>query len=74
MMKTIAFFMWSTAAIIALSASLHSQSPAAKTPLETLQTMKKQNAALIETQAATLVKLDEIAKEAEQLKILGKRS
>ena len=73
-MKTIAFFMWSTAAVIVLGGSLHSQSPAEKTPLETLQTMKKQNAALIETQAATLVKLDEIAKEAEQLKILGKRS
>ena len=73
-MKTPALFLWSAAAVIALSGSLHSQNVPAKTPLEILQTMKAQNAALIEKQSATLLKLDEVAKEAEQIKFLGKRS
>ena len=73
-MKTLTLFLWSAAAIIALSGSLHSQNAPAKSPLETLQTMKTQNATLLEKQAATLLKLDEIAKEAQQIKFLGKRS
>ncbi len=74
MMKTTALFLWTGAIIAWLSIPLHSQSPAAKGPLETIQAMKAQNAALLEKQAATLLKLDEIAKEAEQLKFFGKRS
>lgn len=73
-MKTPALFLWSAAAILAFSGSLHSQNAPAKTPLETLQTLKAQNAALLEKQAATLLKLDEVAKEAQQIKFLGKRS
>ena len=73
-MKTPALFLWSAAAILALSGSLHSQNAPAKSPLETLHTMKAQNAALLEKQAATLLKLDEVAKEAQQIKFLGKRS
>ena len=73
-MKTLTLFFWSAAAIIALSGSLHSQNAPAKSPLETLQTLKAQNASLLEKQAATLLKLDEIAKEAQQIKFLGKRS
>ena len=73
-MKTLTIFLWSAAAIIALGGSLHSQNAPAKSPLETLQTMKAQNATLLEKQAATLLKLDEIAKEAQQIKFLGKRS
>ncbi len=76
-MKTFALFIWAAAATVALTASLHSQSaaPAApKTPLEALQQMKAANAALVEKQNATLLKLDEIGKDAQQLKIFGKRS
>lgn len=73
-MKTLTLFLWSAAAIIAFSGSLHSQNVPAKTPLEALQTLKAQNTALLEKQAATLVKLDEVAKEAQQIKFLGKRS
>ena len=73
-MKTLTLFLWSAAAILAFSGSLHSQNAPAKSPLETLQTLKAQNAALLEKQAATLLKLDEVAKEAQQIKFLGKRS
>jgi hypothetical protein len=39
-----------------------------------LQRIKAENARLLEKQAATLHKLDELAKEAQQLKIFGSRS
>ena len=73
-MKTLTIFLWSAAAILALSGSLHSQNAPAKAPLEMLQSLKAQNTALLEKQAATLLKLDEVAKEAQQIKFLGKRS
>jgi hypothetical protein len=73
-MKTIAIFTWTAAAIVALNGTLHSQNAPAKSPLEILQAMKTQNATLLEKQTATLLKLDEVAKAAQQIKILGKRS
>ena len=73
-MKTIALFIWGAAAVIALNSPLHSQNAPAKSPLEILREMKIKNAALLEKQAATLLKLDEVAKEAQQIKFLGKRS
>jgi hypothetical protein len=59
------------------AAQLHSQAPAAaaaKTPLELLQTMKAQNQALLEKQTATMVKLDELQKDAAQIRFMAKRS
>ena len=58
------------------TAQLHSQAPAAaaKTPLELLQTMKTQNQTLLEKQTATMVKLDELHKEASQIRFMAKRS
>jgi hypothetical protein len=44
-----------------------------KSPLQILQTMKTQNAALIERQNALLLKLEELHKEAAQIKFLSKR-
>lgn len=73
-MKPFALIIWSAAIFAALNGPLHSENAPAKTPLEALQQMKAQNAALIEKQTATSVKLDELAKEAQQLKFLGKRS
>ena len=73
-MKTLALTLWSAAILVALNGPLHSENAPAKSALETLQQMKTQNAALLEKQAATSVKLDEIAKEAQQIKFLGKRS
>jgi hypothetical protein len=46
---------------------------APKSPLQFLQTMKAQNAALIERQNALLLKLEELHKEASQIKFLSKR-
>jgi hypothetical protein len=73
-MKTFAISAWGAAIIVALGGSLQSANEPAKTPLQALQQIKAQNAALIEKQAATVQKLDELAKEAQQIKFLGKRS
>ena len=74
-MKALSLFLWSAAVAVALSTSLHSQGPtAAQTEVEQLQKIKAENAKLLEKQAATLRKLDELAKEAQQLKVFGSRS
>lgn len=76
-MKTFLSLTLSVAALLALAANLHSQAPAPAappSPLQTLQAMKAKNQELIEKQTQTLQKLDEIEKEAEQLKIFGKRT
>ena len=44
------------------------------TPLEMLKAMRDANAKIIEQQAVTLQKLEEMEKTAQNLKILGKRS
>ena len=43
-------------------------------PLAMLKAMRDANAKLLEQQAATLLKLEEMEKTAQNLKILGKRS
>ena len=76
-MRTLTFILWSAGIVAVLNSPLFSDTtppPPPRTPLEALQQMKTQNAALIEKQTATLLKLDELAKEAQQLKFLGKRS
>ena len=61
--------------VFALSAQLYSQAPVTpKTPVQQLQELKAANARQIERQAATLLKLDELQKAAQQIKFLGKRS
>jgi hypothetical protein len=69
-----------------VSLPLHSQAPApdsaapvksvvpAGTPLQQLKAIRDENAKLLENQAATLLRLDELEKAAEQLKIFAKRS
>jgi len=44
------------------------------TPLQMLKAIRDANAKLLEKQAATLLKLEEMEKTAEQMKIFGKRS
>jgi hypothetical protein len=74
-MKALSIILWSAAIAVALSTSVHSQAPAApKTTTEMLQKIKAENAKQLEKQAATLRKLDELAKEVQQLKIFGSRS
>ena len=43
-------------------------------PIEMLKAIRDANAKIIEQQAATLLKLDELEKLSQTLKILGKRS
>ena len=60
---------------VILTGSVFSQAAAGeRMPIERLQEMKEQNQRLLEKQAATLQKLEEMAKEAEQLKFMSKRS
>ena len=57
------------------SLSLHSQAPApAGTPLEQLKAIRDQNVKILEQQAATLQKLDELEKTSQTVKVLGKRA
>jgi hypothetical protein len=52
---------------------LRSQTTAAN-PVEMLKTLKSKNAELIEKQKKRLDSLDEMAKEADQIRILAKRT
>ena len=61
-------------ALLALAVNLHSQGVAPKSPLDKLKEMKTKNDALIDKQNATLQKLDEIDKAAEQLRFFVKRT
>ncbi|HEX8311013.1 MAG TPA: hypothetical protein VF614_06840 [Chthoniobacteraceae bacterium] len=57
------------------SATLQSQTPGApKSSLQSLQEMKARNQQMLEKQAKTLLQLDELQKEAQQIKALGARS
>ena len=74
-MKPILSHLITAAAVLALTATLHSQAPgAARSPLQQVQALKAKNQELIEKQKQTLEKLDDVEKQAAQLKILGKRS
>ena len=79
-MKRALFLLVLVAGLGAGSATLYSQVPAAPpaaltgSPLEQLKTIRDQNAKLLQQQAATLQKLDELDKTAQTLKVLGRRS
>ena len=74
-MKTFLSLALSAVALFALAVNLHSQAPAApKTPLQILEAMKAKNQELLEKQAQTLLKLDDLEKDSGQLKIFGKRT
>ena len=74
-MKTLLSLALSVAALLALAADLHAQAPGApKSPMQILQAMKAKNQEVIEKQTQTLQKLDDLEKDAEQLKIFGKRT
>lgn len=60
-------------ALLALAVNLHSQNVPVKSPVEQLKALKGKNIELIEKQQATLLKLDEIEKQAEQIRFLTKR-
>jgi hypothetical protein len=72
-MKTFASSCAVLAVFLTLVANLHSQALLAKSPLEQLKALKAKNAELIEKQQATLLKLDEMDKQAEQMRFFSKR-
>ena len=73
-MNRTALLSFATALILALGVRVHSQSvTGAKNTIQQLESLKAANAALLEKQAAMLIKLDELQKEAAQTKFMVKR-
>jgi hypothetical protein len=61
--------------LLSAPALLSQPDPAAPLPAEAkLKALKEANAQLLEKQRATLIRLDALVKEAEQLRIFAKRS
>lgn len=58
---------------LAFAVNLHSQVAAPKSPIDQLKALKAKNLELIEKQKATLLKLDEIEQQAEQMRFMVKR-
>jgi hypothetical protein len=73
-MKKVFVFHVAVAALLLLAVNLHSQTALQKSPVEQLKTLKARNAEIIERQKAALLKLEEMEKQADQIRILGKRS
>lgn len=73
-MNRISFLILVAAVALGLGARVNSQAPGApKTVLQQLQTMKTQNQALLEKQTALLLRLEDLNKEASQVKYFSKR-
>ena len=73
-MKTSTPILLVLTALLALAVNLHSQGILPKTPIDQLKALKAKNAELLEKQTATLQKLDEMDKQAEQMRFFSKRS
>lgn len=72
-MKKFAPTLIAVAALLGLGLNLHSQGIAPKSPLDKLRATKAKNDEIIKAQAATLEKLDELDKQAEQMRFFVKR-
>ena len=73
-MKTsVPFLIVAIVALLSLVANLHSQAPLPKSSIEQLRAVKARNVEFIEKQNATMLRLDEIQKQAEQMRFLGAR-
>ena len=74
-MKTLTPSLAVAIALLALAVNLHSQSSVLpKSPVDQLKALKVKNAEIIRQQNETLLKLDEMSKQADQIRVLGKRS
>ena len=74
-MKTTVLFLIGSAFAFAFTADVRSQANQALRPLlEQVQTLKTENAKLLEKQTATLQKLEEMRLQAQQIKTFTKRS
>ena len=73
-MKTNASALIAAAVLLGLALNLHSQGILPKGPVDRLRDLKAKNAEIIDQQNATLNKLDDLDKQADQLRIFSKRS
>jgi hypothetical protein len=74
MNRTLLPFVMVAALLVSFAASVRSQSAAGpKSTLQQLQDMKAKNTATLEKQEVLLLKLEELNKEASQVKFLTKR-
>ena len=73
-MKTLTPCLAIAIALLSLGMNLRSQSAAQKSPLEQIKALKAKNVELLEKQKQTLLKLEEMDKQAEQIRLLAKRS
>lgn len=74
-MNRVRLFLCLGVAILMGAGKLQSQAPAsARTPLQNLQSIRAANQKTLEQQAATLLKLEEIQKDSQQLRILARRT
>ena len=72
-MKKFAPAIIAISALLGLGVNLHSQGILPKTPVQKLKEIKAKNDEIIKTQNATLEKLDELDKQAEQMRFFVKR-
>jgi len=72
-MKKFAPAIIAVSALLGLVVNLHSQGLVPKTPVQKLRDIKAKNEEIIKAQNATLEKLDEVDKQAEQMRFFSKR-
>lgn len=72
-MKKFAPALLAVSALLGLAVNLHSQGILPKTPVQKLRDIKTKNDEIIKTQTVTLEKLDELDKQAEQMRFFVKR-
>lgn len=72
-MKKFAPALIAVSALLGLAVNLHSQGIMPKTPVQKLRELKTKNDEIIKAQTVTLEKLDELDKQAEQMRFFVKR-
>jgi len=72
-MKKFAATLIAVSALLGLAVNLHSQGILPKTPVQKLRELKAKNEEIIQKQNVTLEKLDELDKQAEQMRFFVKR-
>ncbi len=72
-MKKFAPALIAVSALLGLAVNLHSQGILPKPPVQKLRELKTKNDEIIKAQTATLEKLDELDKQAEQMRFFVKR-
>jgi hypothetical protein len=73
-MKRTLLFLAIAGSLLLVTFRFHSLAQANSSPRETLRALKEQNEKIIEQQTATLQKLDDVSKDAAQLRAFSKRA